>query len=564
MVIYLNISAYSHSYVHTCILSNHHHHLKMPSNFDLTTAAVVIVLVATFWYSFSEYRAVTALDRNEPKQGVSPSNSESTLVGSEEPKSKLEESVAGSLRALPTDPLEQQRYVDRLPEIGVTGLIFEGDDRGGHSFNDGSASLLDPQGGVKIEVTEAVHALEYLKDAVDIDSWEALGMSCTCQVIRRPYTYIPKIPDGRMNFDWKDELWLKTEAWDKEVVIIASTHGFTPRVQECFYEVVASAPWLTFIYTAGRALLANQEDENGFDNTVVTKLGTSREHPRDVEYKAVYQEDFERHKRVSIDVSISRSAGDLHPRFKTEVSAVGDLDNLAAGEQKVFVKKIVCHYEITGRDRMNVRWELDPWLDRTALPPTTVTRNVSAGINAGLDGGAGLEASGSRETERVQQPGRIIQVHEDLSYDKRLECTAGPRTPPGWSRFTHIDQIAYRTRAFAATYTATVDVLYEVKESTVIISRSMTRLSLTFELSDIAPVEGWHHVAVVNKGPKRRPEIDRSDRMTYDLKIDARRDGSPGQLAQVRRLAHFADQPLADQPVPMGFAQPVPTGFAVH
>jgi hypothetical protein len=419
---------------------------------------------------------------------------------------------------------------------------------------------------VKIEVTEAVHALEYLKDAVDIDRWEALGMSCTCQVIRRPYTYIPstyipKIPEGG-DSRWKDELWthLKTEAWDKEVVIIASTHGFTPRVQECFYGLVASAPWLTFIYTAGRALLANQEEEN--DNTVVT-AGTSREHPRDVEsrdveYKAVYQEDFERHKRVSIDVSISRSAGDLHPRFKTEVSAVGDLDNLAAGEQEVFVKKIVCHYEITGRDRMNVGWELDPWLDRTALPPTTVTRNVSAGINAGSEGGAG-----NRETETVQQPGRIIQVHEDLSYDKRLECTAGPRTRPGWSRLTHIDQIAYRTRPFAATYTATVDVLYEIKESTVIISRVMTTLSLTFELSDTAPVEGWHHVVVIDKGPKRRPEIDRSDHMTYDLKIDTRHCGLPRRPAQARRLTHCADQPFADQPVPMGFAQPVPSGFAV-
>ena len=534
----------------------------MPSNFDLTTAAVVLVLGATFWYSFSEYRAVTALDRNEPKQGVSPSNSEPTLVGSEEPKSKSEESVAGSLRALPTDPLEQQRYVDRLSEIGVTGLIFEGDDRGGHSFNDGSASLLDPQGGVKIKVTEAVHALEYLKDAVDIDRWEALGMSCTCQVIRRPYTYIPstyipKIPEGG-DSQLKDEVWthLKTEAWDKEVIIIASTHGFTPRVQECFYGLVASAPaWLTFIYkAAGRALLANQEEENDFDNTVVTKSGTSREHPRDVEYKAVYQEDFERHKRVSIDVSISRSAGDLHPRFKTEVSAAGDLDHLAAGEQKVFVKKIVCHYEITGRDRMNVRWELDPWLDRTALPPTTVTRNVSAGINTGLDGGAGLEASGSRETETVQQPGRIIQVHEDLSYDKRLECTAGPRTPPGWSRFTHIDQIAYRTRPFAATYTATVDVLYEIKELSVITSRVMTTLSLTFELSDTAPVEGRHHVVVIDKGPQRRPEIDRLGRMTYDLKIDTRHRLLPRRLAQMRRLTHFADQPLANQPVPTGFA----------
>lgn len=60
LIIYLDISAYSHSYIHTCILSNHQ--LKMPSNFDLTTAAVVIVLGATLWYSFSEYRAVTALD----------------------------------------------------------------------------------------------------------------------------------------------------------------------------------------------------------------------------------------------------------------------------------------------------------------------------------------------------------------------------------------------------------------------------------------------------------------------------------------------------------------------
>jgi hypothetical protein len=211
---------------------------------------------------------------------------------------------------------------------------------------------------------------------------------------------------------------------------------------------------------------------------------------------------------------------------------------------------------------MNVRWELDPWLDRTALPPTTVTRNVSAGINAGLDGGAGLEASGSRETETVQQPGRIIQVHEDLSYDKRLECTAGPRTPPGWSRLTHIDQITYRTRPFAATYTATVDVLYEIKELSVITSRVMTTLSLTFELSDTAPVEGRHHVVVIDKGPERGPEIDRLGSMTYGLKIDTRHRLLPRRLAQVRSLTHFADQPLAAQPVPVGFAQPVPMGSA--
>jgi hypothetical protein len=97
----------------------------------------------------------------------------------------------------------------------------------------------------------------------------------------------------------------------------------------------------------------------------------------------------------------------------------------------------------------------------------------------------------------------------------------------------------------------------------VIISRSMTALSLTFELSDTARVEGWHHVVIIDKGPQRRPEINRSDRMTYDLKIDTRYGGLPCQLAQVRRLAHFADQPLADQPVPMSFARPVPMGFAV-
>jgi hypothetical protein len=77
-------------------------------------------------------------------------------------------------------------------------------------------------------------------------------MSCTCHVIRGMFTYIPYIPEGG-DSHLKDEVWthLKAEAWDKEVIIIASTHGFTPRVQECFYGLVASAPtWLTSIYDA--------------------------------------------------------------------------------------------------------------------------------------------------------------------------------------------------------------------------------------------------------------------------------------------------------------------------
>lgn len=70
--------------------------------------------------------------------------------------------------------------------------------------------------------------------------------------------------------------------------------------------------WLTFIYNAAEpALLPNQEEENDFDDTVVTKSGTSQEHLQDVQYKAVYQEDFKGHRRVSIGVTISRSAGDL-------------------------------------------------------------------------------------------------------------------------------------------------------------------------------------------------------------------------------------------------------------
>jgi hypothetical protein len=84
-------------------------------------------------------------------------------------------------------------------------------------------------------------------------------MSCTCQVIWRPYiyipsTYIPKIIEGG-DSHLKDKVWthLKVEPWDKEVIIIASAHGFTPHVQECFYRLVALAlAWLTFIYNAAK------------------------------------------------------------------------------------------------------------------------------------------------------------------------------------------------------------------------------------------------------------------------------------------------------------------------
>jgi hypothetical protein len=69
-------------------------------------------------------------------------------------------------------------------------------------------------------------------------------MSCTCQVIRGKFIYIPYIPEG-------GDPHLEDKVWNKEVITIASTHGFTPCVQECFYELVALAlAWLTFIYNA--------------------------------------------------------------------------------------------------------------------------------------------------------------------------------------------------------------------------------------------------------------------------------------------------------------------------
>jgi hypothetical protein len=68
-------------------------------------------------------------------------------------------------------------------------------------------------------------------------------MSCTCQVIWRPYThipstYIPKIPEGG-NSRLKDKVWthLKAKAWDKEVIIIASTHGSAPVYKSVFTDL---------------------------------------------------------------------------------------------------------------------------------------------------------------------------------------------------------------------------------------------------------------------------------------------------------------------------------------
>lgn len=69
-------------------------------------------------------------------------------------------------------------------------------------------------------------------------------MSCTCQVIRGKFTYISYISEG-------GDPHLEDEVWNKEVITIASTHGFIPRVEECFYELVALVPaWLTFTYNA--------------------------------------------------------------------------------------------------------------------------------------------------------------------------------------------------------------------------------------------------------------------------------------------------------------------------
>lgn len=144
--------------------------------------------------------------------------------------------------------------------------------------------------------------------------------------------------------------------------------------------------------------------------------------------------------------------------MRTSISACGDDPG-----QNYIVQSLDCEYKLTGRDASAAVWKLDPWLFRARrLPTTTITGNMSAGVNAGTDGG-GLEAGASEQTETVRQPGMIMDVLPDVRDKKKLMCRALPKTPPGWSLFDHMDTLRYRRSPFAADYTATAKAKFKVK-----------------------------------------------------------------------------------------------------
>lgn len=153
---------------------------------------------------------------------------------------------------------------------------------------------------MKIEVTEAVRALAYLQDVIDIEEWQFLGLSCSCEVINGQFYYFSSEQGGN----------LVEEKWNKEVVTVKSAyHGFAPVIQACFRKLLDNAPpSVSFIFSSTPTESSRSEDD--FDPTATTMPSPAHyEHPEGADYRAVYEAGSdETFRHLSIEVIISQSA----------------------------------------------------------------------------------------------------------------------------------------------------------------------------------------------------------------------------------------------------------------
>lgn len=355
-----------------------------------------------------------------------------------------------------------------------------------------------------IKVTEAVHALAYLAH-VDFEDWEDLGMSCCCLVVNQDlYGYAAQGGDIVRN------------SWNKDVILVTSSEGYSPKVQEVLHGLAAAAPpQVAVVYQSPDHQDVDSQTPTTTNPSASAQTFTTGNSEPSTRYHVGCRDLSDHGFRFDLRVQISEGGTAQSYRLKTTIAVYGD--------EKVAVQAFEAKYSLSGRDALwEVSWDLDRHLfELSPSTPTTVDRGLSAGVNLGIRPSVNAEVS--RETERVRRPGLTASVERDVDDEKRLVCRPNPNTNRGWSKLEHVDNLVCHNQQ-PRTYHAQVKASFKKQINPVVTSRFTSTLSLNFEIAPMVPLTDGKNVVIVSyEGDTIQNPITREGCMGYHFKVERSR-----------------------------------------